>query len=224
MTDFDSLVRARHSVRAFLPRQVPQGIVESCFEIAQQAPSNCNVQPWRVYVVSGAKRDRLSAALVDAVRRGVDANTEDVIDDFRGEYRDLQVACAVEMYGRMGVGRHDKEGRYRAYLRNYEFFDAPHVAIIGMDRSFGMGVAIDVGIWLQTLMLALTEQGIGSCPMASLRSHPAVLRRELGIPEDIRILCGLAFGYEDRDAEVNRTKQLREPIGKRVTFLDDHEG
>lgn len=221
MTDFDQLVRARHSVRAFLPRPVPRGIISSCFEIAQQAPSNCNVQPWRVYVTSGSVRDRLSAALVDSVKRGVNAATEDAIDDFRGEYRDLQIACAVEMYGKMGVGRHDKEGRFRAYLRNYEFFDAPHMAIIGMDRSFGMGVAIDVGIWLQTLMLAFTEQGIGSCPMASMRSHPSVIRDVLGIPEDIRILCGLAFGYEDRDAEVNLTRQKREPLDKRITFFGD---
>lgn len=221
MTDFETLVRTRHSVRAFLPDPVPRPIVEQCFELAQQAPSNCNVQPWRVYVASGAMRDRLSAELVRSVERGENASTEDAIDDFRGEYRDLQVACAVELYGRMGVARHDKVARTRAFMRNYEFFDAPHMAMVGMDRSFGMGVALDVGIWLQTLMLAFTERGIACCPMASMRSHPSVVRSVLGIPEDIRLLCGVAFGYEDRAAEVNRTHQPRQPIAQNVVFRDD---
>ncbi len=220
MTDLENLMRARHSVRAFLPDPLPRGIVAQCFEVAQQAPSNCNVQPWRVWVASGPARDRLSRALVEAVASGAPASTEDAIDDFRGEYRELQVACAVELYGKMGVERHDKVGRTKAFMRNYELFDAPHVAMIGMDRSFGMGVALDVGIWLQSLMLAFTERGIACCPMASLRSHPAVVREVLGIPEDIRLLCGVAFGYEDVGAQVNQTRQPRAGIDRNVVFCD----
>ena len=125
------------------------------------------------------------------------------------------------MYGHMGVPRGDKPARFRAHLRNYELFDAPHVAIIGMDRTFGLGVVLDVGIWLQTLMLAFTERGIATCPMASLRSHPGVLREELGIPEDIKILCGVVFGYEDESAEVNRTKQPRDAIDRNVIFVGE---
>lgn len=221
MTDLHDLVRSRHSVRAFRPDPVPEETIRRAFEVAQLSPSNCNVQPWRVWLASGPARDRLSKALVTSIERGEDANTEDRIDDFQGEYRDKQVACAVEMYGHMGVARGDKVARTKAFMRNYELFDAPHVAIVGMESSFGTGVVIDIGIWLGTLLFAFEELGIGTCPMASLRSHPVVVRRELGIPDSIRILCGITFGYEDPDAPVNRTRQPRESIDTNVRFLRD---
>ncbi len=219
MSDLDSLVRARRSVRAFRPDPVPDATIRRAFEIAQQSPSNCNVQPWRVWVASGGARDRLSRSLIDAIERGEDAATEDQIDDFRGEYRDLQIACAVEMYGHMGVERGDKVARTKAFMRNYELFDAPHVAIIGMENSFGAGVVLDIGIWLGSLMLAFTELGVSCCAMASLRSHPKVVRGALGIPDSTRILCGITFGFADAEAPVNSTVQKREPIERNVRFL-----
>jgi nitroreductase len=220
MDSFDALLNARRSVRAFRPDPVPSDVVRAVFEAAQRTPSNCNIQPWRVTVASGAARDRLRSALLDAVTSGRDAGTEDVIPNFEGEYRPLQVACAVEMYGKMGIARDDKPGRTRAFVRNYELFDAPHVAIIGMDKSFGLGVAIDVGMYVQSLWLGFTERGVGACAMASLRSHPAVVREALDIPEHIRVLCGMAFGYEDTSAAVNATRQPRSPLETNVTFLE----
>lgn len=221
MQTFDELVRSRRSVRAFKPDPVPMEIIRAVFETAQQSPSNCNVQPWRVWLASGAARDRLSKRLVKAMVDHEDPGIEDVIQSFQGEYRERQIACAVEMYGHMGVPRGDVPARFKAHLRNYELFDAPHVAIVGMDQSFGLGVTLDVGIWLQTLMLAFTERGIGTCPMASLRSHPAIVRAELGIPDDIRILCGVTFGYEEPTAPVNRTKQPRDVLEHNVIFVNE---
>ena len=218
MPDFDQTIRARRSVRAFQRTPVSDAVVRECLELAQTSPSNCNVQPWRVFVASGAVRDRLSAHLVEAVKRNVMGEYEDPIDTFPGEYRAKQVACAVEMYGNMGVARGDTEGRFRANLRNYEFFDAPHIAIVCMDKSFGLGVALDVGMWVQTFMLALASRGIGSCAQASLRAYPEVIRTELGIPDSLRVLCGVAFGYEDETAQVNRTKQPRDTIDANVVF------
>jgi nitroreductase len=218
MFDLDETIRTRRSVRGFLPKPVPEESLRECLALAQHAPSNCNVQPWRVYVASGAVRDRLRDELTDAVRSGRYESMESPIDSFPGVYRDKQVACAVEMYGHMGIGRGDKEGRDRALLRNYELFDAPHVAFVCMDKSFGIGVALDVGMYVQTLMLALWSRGIGACAQASLRSHPILVREILGIPENEQILCGLSFGYEDDSVPVNRTRQPRADLSENVTF------
>jgi len=219
MSDLKALVESRRSIRAFKQEAVPPETIRRAFEVAQRSPSNCNVQPWRVWVASGDARNRLTRSLVDAIVNGEDPATEDPIDDFRDEYRELQVACAVEMYGHMGVDRRDKEARTKAFMRNYELFGAPHVAIVGMENTFGTGVVLDIGIWLGSLMLAFTELGVGTCPMASLRSHPKVVREALGIPESIKILCGVTFGFADEDAPVNRTRQLREPIDRNVRFV-----
>ncbi len=221
MEKFDDVILNRRSVRGFLrDRPVPRAVLEDVLSLAQHAPSNCNVQPWRVYIASGAARDRLQAALCDAAMSGEAPAAEDAIDSFPGDYRRLQVECAVALYREMGVSRDDFLGRARAALRNFEFFDAPHVAIIGMQQSFGMRVALDVGAYMQTLLLALWSRGIASCAQASLSTYPAIVRRELSIPEDIRILCGVSFGYEDTEVPANRTRQSREPINANTAFID----
>lgn len=221
MSDLEQTIVNRRSVRGFFhDRPVPRDLVREALDLAQRAPSNCNVQPWRVFIASGACRDRLRADMSHAAAAGQPPAPDDPIEDFLGDYRQLQVDCAVALYSEMGIERHDKEGRVRAFLRNFEFFDAPHVAIVCMEKRFGLGVALDVGMWVQTFMLALWARGIASCAQASLRLYPNIIRRELKIPAELRILCGISFGYEDEAVAANQTRQKREPIEKNVVFLD----
>lgn len=221
MYDLDRTIRERRSVRGFLPRPVPRAVIEEVFGLAQHAPSNCNVQPWRVYVASGDALETLRGALVEAVTTGDSPVMVTPIDEFRGGYRERQVACAVELYSKMGIARDDRVGRLKASLRNFEFFDAPHVAYICMAKSFGVGVALDVGMYVQTLMLAMQSRGVGSCAQAALRAYPELVSEHLGISDDAQILCGLSFGYEDASVPANQTRQPRDPITSNVVFRDD---
>jgi len=214
-------VVSRRSVRGFLPDPVPMALLERIFALAQSTPSNCNVQPWRVYVASGAARDRVRAALAGAVSAGVPGNPEfDRGAKFTGVYRELQMECAMALYSEMDVTLDDRAGRARASLRNYELFDAPHVAFIGMSKAFGTTVALDVGMYVQTLMLLMTAHGIASCPMGSLRHHPDIVRGQLDVPDDIGILCGICFGYEDVAVPANRTRTTRSSVSENVRFLE----
>ena len=220
MTALDEVIRERRAVRGFLDKPVPRELLVEVLELAQRAPSNCNVQPWRVYVASGEVCQSLRKALVAAVRSGEPQVMEHPIDDFFDGYRDKQIACAVELYQHMGVTRHDREGRFRASLRNFEFFDAPHVAYVCMSKRFGIGVALDVGMYVQTLMLAMWSRGIASCPQAALRAYPALVAEHLGIPEGEQILCGHSFGYENPAVAANATRQPRDPVEANVFFRD----
>lgn len=221
MYDLDETIRTRRSVRGFQPdRPVPREVLREALELAQQSPSNCNVQPWRVFVASGSARDRLRQALIDAVTNGTSPTPSTPMDLFKEEYRRLQITCAVEMYTKMGIGREDAAGRMRAHLRNFEFFDAPSVAIVCMSKEFGIGVALDVGMWVQTFMLALWARGIGSCAQASLRLYPEVIAQVLGIPEGLQVLCGVSFGYEDASVLANQTRQTREALDANIKFID----
>jgi nitroreductase len=214
-------VLIRRSVRGFLPDRVPLPLLERVFAIAQSTPSNCNVQPWRVYVASGAARDRVRAALLRAVSEGVPSNPDfERGAKFTGVYRELQMECALALYSEMDISRDDRAGRARASLRNFELFDAPHVAFIGMSKEFGTTVALDVGMYVQTLMLLMTAHGIASCPMGSLRHHPDVVRDEFDVPEDIGILGGICFGYEDVSVPANRTRTPRALVSDNVRFLE----
>ncbi len=212
-------IQKRRSVRGYLDREVSPAVLERIFEIAQRSPSNCNVQPWKVYVASGALKQTLSEKMVDLTREGVTPNPDFPFrGDFENDYRRRQVECAVALYSEMGIERHDLEGRQRAVLRNFEFFDAPHMAFVGMDPAFGTTVAIDVGMWAQTLMLTLVAFGLASCPMATMRNYPDLVRDAFGIQDGTRILFGIAFGYEDPGVPANRTVTSRDPIGTNVVF------
>jgi nitroreductase len=212
-------IHTRRSVRGYLPDPIPDGVLAQIFELAQRAPSNCNVQPWQVYVATGALRDRLSAEMQRRVKEGVPANPDyEYRGDFVGEYRTRQVECAVALYNEMGIERSDRPGRMRAVLRNYEFFDAPYMAFIGMDKAFGATVAIDVGMYAQTLMLAMVAHGVSSCPMGTMRDYPDLVREAFALGEENRILFGLAFGYEDTSVAANRTRTTRDPFTASVTF------
>lgn len=213
-------LRNRRSVRGFLDKPVPQAVLDEVFSLAQLAPSNCNIQPWRVLVASGATRHTLRERMVANATQGKAIQPDfEHLPSFEGVYRQRQVDCAVELYNNMGIARDDKAGRLRATLRNFELFDAPHVAFIGMDRRFGVTVALDVGMYIQSLMLVMTAFGIGSCAQGSMRYYPGDVREVFGEPDDTAILCGISFGYEDTAVDANRTRVGRAPLGESVTFL-----
>ena len=212
-------IYARHSVRGYLEKEVPQDVMNRIFEIAQQAPSNCNVQPWKVYVASGELKDRLRRQMVEATAGGLTPNPDyPYRGDFEDEYRTRQVECAVALYSKMGIGRGDKEGRMRAVLRNFEFFDAPHIAFLGMNPAFGTTVAIDVGMFAQSLMLTMVAFGLHSCPMGTMRNYPDMVREAFQIEDGTKILFGISFGYEDSDVGANETRTTRDDISANIVF------
>ena len=174
-----------------------------------------------MFVASGAMRDELRHRMVEHVTKGDPIQPDfEHLPNFEGVYRKRQVDCAVELYNNMGIARDDREGRARASLRNFELFDAPHVAFIGMERQFGVTVALDVGMYIQTLMLVMTSFGIGSCAQGSMRYYPQDVRDLFGEPDSTAILCGISFGYEDQSVAANRTRVGREPLGESVRFRD----
>lgn len=218
MVAFSELLSRRHSVRAFSDRPVPIELVQTVLDWAQGSPSNCNAQPWQVTIAAGERRDRLRSRLVEAFDAGV-APSELPTPKFENEHRKRQVACALEMYGKLGVAREDKEGRRRVERRNFELFDAPCVAILAMHESFGVGVALDVGCWLMSFLLGLEAVGLAGCAQASLRCYADIVKDELGIAADRRVLCGVSFGYADPSAAVNQARMTRAPSDECVTLL-----
>jgi len=211
----------RRSVRGFLPKRVPEETLREVFEQAQMAPSNCNTQPWNVMVASGSLRDSLRDQFVERAMSGIASKPDfSYVSKFEGAYRGRQVECAAALYGEMEIARDDKAGRSRAALRNFEFFDAPHVAFLCMDHSFGATIAVDVGIYAQTLMLTMTAHGISSCAMGSLRSHPDLIRDAFNLEKNMGVVFGICFGYEHSEVKANKTRTTRASLGESVIFRD----
>jgi nitroreductase len=218
---FEEVLRQRRSIRGFLPDPVPAGVIRRVFAAAQLAPSNCNVQPWVVHVVSGASAVRLRQALHDHAASGAGAEPDyPLTGGYPGLYRTRQVDAAKALFAATGVGRDDVEARTRSFLRNFRFFDAPHAAFIFLPDWAGMREAADAGMYAQSLMLALTANGLASCAQGALSHHAPVVHRELGVGPELKLLFGLAFGYADPDHPANAALTTRLPVEEAVAFHD----
>ncbi len=213
-------MQKRLSVRAFLNKPIPEETLKRIFAQAQKAPSNCNVQPWQTYVVSGSKKDELKGLLLEEVTTKITPNPDfDWRIKYEGIHRNRQFGSAFALYDSMGIERENRDARAVAMLRNWSFFDAPHVAFFVMEKYLGLMGAVDLGIYAQSLALLMVEEGISNCIQASLGQFPGPIRTFLDLPESQGILFGMSFGYEDRDADVNRTRTDRVPLNESVQFI-----
>ncbi len=213
-------LQQRFSVRAFKDTPVPQPVLDEIFKLAQHAPSNCNVQPCRAYVVSGASKDRLQAELVKAVSSGKPANPDFAWDvRYQGVHRERQFGSANALYSALGIDRKDKERRQVAMLRNWQFFGAPHAAFFTMEKYLQLTGAVDLGIYAQSLALLLAERGIASCMQGALGMFPDPARKLFELPDEVGILFGMSFGYADADAPANKARTDRVPPDSAVRFL-----
>ena len=216
---FNELVENRHSVRGFLSRAVDAATLQRVFTTAGHAPSNCNTQPWQSAVVSGERCDRLRDKISDAMANGLIQMDFPYDGKYEGVYRERQFDSAQALYNALGIPREDKAGRGTAFMRNFRFFDAPHVAFVFLPEPFGVREAADVGMYAQTLMLAMNAAGIACCPQTSLSFHCDIVREELVLPEHYKLLFGISFGYEDKEHPGNKARPARAALADAVQFF-----
>jgi nitroreductase len=216
MSEFDEVVKERRAIRMFLrDKPVPRELLDEALSLAMRAPSNSNIQPWRMFIASGPRRDRLVEALLEAASGGFPESM-----GLPESFLPLRQELGALVYGSMGIARDDAEGRRLARLRNWEFFRAPVGAVVCMHRDLGHVDSLAVGMFLQTLVLALTERGLGTCVQVSIAEYPEVVRAQLDIPDELTVLCGLSIGYPDPNFGGNDIVTPRNPVEKNVVFVE----
>jgi len=207
-------IEGRISTRAYLSRPVEKEVIQKILDTVRWSPSGANTQPWRVAVVQGETLRQLSQAFLDQAQEGVKPNPD--YDYYPGEwvqpYKSRRFQCGMDLYKALAIGREDKEKRLQAALNNYRFFGAPMSLFFFMDKRLGMGSWLDMGIFIQSVMLAAREYGLGSCPQASTADYPDVVREVLGISSENLLICGLALGYADQSHPVNQYRTARESV------------
>lgn len=217
-SSIETLLKNRRSVRGFLPTPVPSDQLQNVFALAQHAPSNCNTQPWVVHVVSGEKLETLRRVLPQNTMMGKMTPDFPYNGKYDGVYKERQYDAANQMYGALNIPREEKHKRMEVFLRNYSFFGAPHVAFLFLPESFGLREAADVGMYAQSLMLALTANGIASCPQTSLGFHAEVVREILSVEPSCKLLFGISFGYEDTQDPINQARVGRAALEENTVF------
>lgn len=215
---FEAIVQGRRSLRAYRPEPVSQDLLDRVFSQAQRAPSNCNTQPWIVHVASGESVEKLRSEMSDRFMSG-DMSMDFPYDgSYDGVYKERQHGSAQALYDSVGIERSDKAGRHVQFMRNFTFFDAPHVAFLFLPEPFGLREAADLGMYAQTLMLAMTANGLGSCPQTALSFQANFVREVLGVDVSNKLLFGISFGYPDDDAPANTCVTDRAALADTVTF------
>jgi nitroreductase len=217
--DVSEAVATRHSVRAFLDRPVGKDVLLRVLEKARQAPSGGNVQPWHGVVVGGA---RLQALLVQVAAKIAAKESTPEYEIYPPElpepYRARRSGCGEEMYAALGIPREDRPARLAQVMRNFTAFGAPAVLFCHTPAFMGKPQWSDLGMWLQTIMLLLREEGLDSCPQEAWSAHGGTIRATLGIPQDHVLFCGIAIGYADVQAPVNSACISRASLSETVRF------
>lgn len=214
-------VRSRRSVRAFLDRPVPAALLREVVELAARAPSGGNVQPWKLYVLAGqplAELKALMKARLPAAPQGEPSEYEIYPANLWEPHRSERYKVGEDMYALLGVGRENKFGRLLQFARNYEFFGAPAALFCYIDRRMGPPQWSDLGMYLQTLMLLLRERGLDSCAQECWSVYHQTVGSFLGAPGECLLFCGMAIGYADPAAPVNRLETRRLPLAQFAEF------
>jgi len=215
-------IRKRQSTRAFLEREVSEQTITAILDTARWAPSGVNTQPWHVAVVRGETKQRIGDEIIAARERG-DAENPDYqyypgqwVDPFKSR----RVECGMALYGALGIGREDKDKRKQAWYANYHFFGAPVGLLFFLDRQLAQGSWVDMGMFIQSVMLSALGHGLATCPQASLAEYPDVVRGVLNLPHEWALVCGMALGYAREDAPVNNYRTTRQPVEEFTRWFD----
>jgi nitroreductase len=218
----EELLSERYSCRAFRPDPVPRNIIERVLNAAQRTASWCNSQPWQVLIASGEAKERFRKSIYAEAASGAgDGHDFTPPREYLGVYLDRRRESGFQLYNSLGIPRGDKAAYARQALENYNFFGAPHVAIVHTTEALGVYGAIDCGGYVSNFMLAAQALGLGSIAQAAIARHSQLVRHHFNLGDDRKVVCGISFGYPDRDHKANSYRTTRAGIADTVTFVDE---
>lgn len=213
-------IESRRSFRSFIPKPVDKGTLTKVLEAANRSPSYMNTQPWEVFVVTGAKRNNLAKSLLE---EALSETTPQPDLPFPKEWPDQIERRSKEhrlrRFEALGIDPSDEEKVRQSYLRNFEFYDAPCVLFLGMERSLTPWSIFDLGLFTTSILLAAQAEGLGCCTQAMPMRYPDLIRNELGIPPTIALILAICMGYPDLKAEINQYRSTRKELSEFVKWF-----
>ena len=225
----DHAITSRMSARAFTSQPVSRETITEILQVASRAPSGTNTQPWKVYVVSGAKRDAL-VAQVCAAHDAIAAHPEEAKKyqaqydyyptQWVSPYIDRRRENGWSLYGLLGIGKGDKDKMHAQHQRNFKLFDAPVGLMFTIDPIMGRGSLLDYGMFLQNIMVAARARGLHTCPQAAWNDYHSIILPLVGAGENERMVCGMALGWADDSDKVNTFITPRVPVAEFTHWVD----
>ena len=225
----DLTITSRHSVRAFLDQPLDTQLIKDILNVACRAPSGSNTQPWKVFVVSGKKRqeliDRVCALQVEIIKQPELAQRYTAPfayypSTWISPFIDRRRENGWGLYGLLNIQKADKEKIAAQHLRNYQLFDAPVILYFTVNKIMQVGSKMDISMMVQNVMIAAKARGIDSCPQAAWNPFQELVLEILGADDDQELVCAVVLGYADPNHIVNTFITPREPVEQFSVFLD----
>jgi nitroreductase len=198
--DVDGAIKQRFANRAFSNRPVTRQTVEDILDVARFTPSGANIQPWQVYVLAGAVKHAVSRELLKAHDEARDQHQSEYqyyAAELPEPYLSRRDQFGRLFYGSLGIAQSDLTARARQTSKNYGFFGAPVGLIITIDRRLQVGSWLDLGMFVQNVMLAAGARGLQTCPQETFSKYHALLRNHLPISDVEIVVCGISIGFAD---------------------------
>ncbi|MCZ2204160.1 nitroreductase [Bartonella sp. A05] len=219
--DIFQSILSRKSIRAFTDQQVEQKTIEEILKFAARAPSGTNLQPWQVIVLTGEVLQKVGQELSQLTLLGVQGKREHSYypRQWREPYLSRRRKIGLDLYKSLGIQKGEQDKMLRQKARNFLFYGAPVGLLFTMDNDMEIGSWLDLGMFMQTFMLAARGFGLDTCPQAAFADYHEQIRTLLSVPSERHIICGMALGYRDMSAPENNFETEREPIKNFVRFV-----
>ena len=218
----DRVIKARFSCRAFSNRAVPRATIDEILDVARFAPCGANTQPWRVYVVTGTVKEEISQRLLNAHEHSRDQHSSEY-QYYAGQlpepYLSRRNEYARIFYGALGIQQSDTERRLRQTSKNYSFFGASIGLIFTIDRRLQVGSWLDLGMFMQNIMIAAVARGLDSCPQETFSKYHVLLRELLEIAPEEMVICGMSIGFAEETHMRERVPMPKAPIDEFARFF-----
>ena len=220
--NLNELIKSRYSVRSFTDDTVDIETIREILEISSNAPSGGNIQPWKVYVVTGGTKEKLIKKALNNFDNGVQEKIEYDIypNPLDEEYKRRRSECARDMYTALSIKQDDTELRLSQIRENFKFFGAPVGMIVTIDSAFAENGWGHVGMFIQNICLSAVDNDMGTCLQESWSIYPETVKDFLNIPDNEVVWCGIALGYPNKEHPINNYRTSRESIEKFVTFIE----
>jgi nitroreductase len=218
----DRIIRARFANRSFTSRAVPRQMIADILDVARFAPSGANIQPWRVYVVASAKKEEISRSLWKAHEEARDCHSSEYqyyASSLPEPYASRRDQFGRLFYGSLGIQQSDTAARVRQTSKNYGFFGAPVGLIIAIDRRLQVGSWLDLGMFIQNVMIAAGARGLQTCPQETFSKYHALLRTLLPIPSEEIIVCGMSIGFAEAACVSAGSLMPKAAVGEFAQFV-----
>ncbi len=222
MNDIYEMMSTLRAVRRLRSDPIPDDVLDRVLQAAAWAPTGGNMQPWRVIALAGERvedlRELLRPRMATELPKGEGVEYVIYPQPMAPVYRERSFHVGELLYQSIDVPREDKPARYRQYGRNYEFFGAPVALFFAREKDHGAAQWADIGGYLQTVALLARGHGLHTCPQQAWVSFHKTVRAFLDLPDHLMIYSGMALGYEDPDAPINRWRAPRALLEDFATF------